>query len=81
MFNFLERFQNRHKNHTKKNLLKKMESNICRSRLSDKQYLQHMIPHHQVAIDISIMLQKKTKSPIMQEILRKLIWTQGMKLE
>ena len=35
-----------------------------------------MIPHHQVAIDISIMLQKISKSPVMQEILRKLIWTQ-----
>jgi uncharacterized protein (DUF305 family) len=35
-----------------------------------------MIPHHQVAIDISIMLQKISTSPVMQEILRKLIWTQ-----
>lgn len=35
-----------------------------------------MIPHHQVAVDISIMLQKQTKSPVMQNILRKLIWIQ-----
>ena len=52
------------------------EDNICRGKLTDKQYLQHMIPHHQVAIDISLMLQKKCKWPIMQDILRKLIWTQ-----
>ena len=32
-----------------------MKSNICRGYLSDKDYLLHMIPHHQVAVDISIM--------------------------
>ena len=26
------------------------------------EYLEHMIPHHQVAVDISIMLQKNKKS-------------------
>ena len=52
------------------------EDNICRGKLSDKEYLEHMIPHHQVAIDISVMLQKITKSPIMQDLIRKLIWTQ-----
>ena len=40
-----------------------------------------MIPHHQVAVDISVMLQKKTKSPVMQEILRKLIWTQNYEIK
>ena len=35
-----------------------------------------MIPHHQVAIDISILLQKKSKNPRMQGILRKIIWVQ-----
>ena len=48
----------------------------CDINITDKQYLFHMIPHHQVAIDISIMLQKKTKNPVMQKILRELIWTQ-----
>ena len=41
------------------------EDNVCRGKLTDKEYLQHMIPHHQVAVDISIMLQKVTKSPVM----------------
>ena len=49
---------------------------ICNSKLTDLEYLDHMIPHHQVAVDISEMLLKKTKSPIMHDILRKLIWTQ-----
>ena len=51
-------------------------NNICSDNLTDLQYLQHMIPHHQVAVDISIMLQKKTNSPVMHDIIRKLIWIQ-----
>ena len=64
-------------NHTHHNHKKKQkEVNICRSKLTDNEYLEHMIPHHQVAVDISILHQKKSKSPFMQEILRKLIWIQ-----
>ena len=51
-------------------------NNICNSKLKDIEYLEHMIPHHQVAVDISEILLKTTKSPIMHDILRKLIWTQ-----
>ena len=29
------------------------ENNVCRGKLSDIDYLKHMIPHHKVAIDIS----------------------------
>ena len=46
---------------------------ICSDNLTDNEYLEHMIPHHQVAVDISVMLQKKTKSAKMQKILRELI--------
>tara|TARA_A100001015_G_C15013074_1_gene724131 strand:- start:901 stop:1536 length:636 start_codon:yes stop_codon:yes gene_type:complete len=53
---------------------------ICRGYLTDLEYLEHMIPHHQVAIDISIELQKISKSPVMQEILRKLIFNQRMEI-
>ena len=31
-------------------------SNPCTDRLTDIEYLEHMIPHHQVAIDMSNML-------------------------
>ena len=51
--------------------------NICKDNLTDKEYLEHIIPHHQVAVDISIMLQKKSKYVKMQDILRKLIWIQN----
>ena len=50
--------------------------NPCGQYLNDTDYLLHMIPHHQVAVDISIEMQKKSHNPIMQNILRKLIWTQ-----
>tara|TARA_E500000178_G_scaffold309666_1_gene324207 strand:- start:35 stop:664 length:630 start_codon:yes stop_codon:yes gene_type:complete len=53
----------------------------CRTDLSDVEYLEHMIPHHQVAVDVSIILQKKTKWPIMKEVIRKLIWVQKYEIE
>lgn len=56
-------------------------SKPCSYNLNDIDYLKHMIPHHQVAIDISIMLQHKTKDPVMKEILRKLIWTQNYEIK
>ena len=52
----------------------------CSDNLTDKEYLLHMIPHHQVAIDISIMLQKKSNNPIMQDILRKIVWVQNYEI-
>ena len=71
------------KSEPKKSELKKSEpkseqkkSDPCSDNLTDLEYLEHMIPHHQVAIDISLLLQKITKNPTMQKILRVLIWTQ-----
>lgn len=59
---------------------KPYNSNPCGEYLSDKDYLLHMIPHHQVAIDISLELQRNSKNPVMHEILRKLIWTQNREI-
>lgn len=54
-----------------------MESDhLCRGTLTDKEYLIHMIDHHQVAIDISIEMQKNTNWTQLQDILRKIIWVQ-----
>ena len=50
--------------------------NPCTDYLSDIEFLEHMIPHHQVAIDMSVLLQPITKSPLMKEICRKIIWQQ-----
>ena len=40
-------------------------SNPCIDELSDSEYLIHMIPHHQVAIDMSELLIKVSKNPTM----------------
>ena len=60
-----------HSNHSNHN-----ESRICRTQLTEKEYFEHMIPHHQVAIDISKILIKQSKWTEILDILRKLIWTQ-----
>ena len=48
----------------------------CRVVLSDEEFLKHMIPHHQMAIDISIQHIQNTKTDIIMKVLRELIWTQ-----
>ena len=69
-------------NHSKHNMSNHASnSNPCIDELTDLEYLEHMIPHHQVAIDVSNMLIKITKSPEMHEIIRKLIWTQKYEIE
>ena len=45
----------------------------CTDNLTDLEYLEHMIPHHQVAVDMSLLLQPLSKNPIMQEFFRKII--------
>jgi len=45
--------------------------NTCKSKLTDREYLEHMIPHHQVAIDMSKMLQTKTEWIELQKNLEK----------
>ena len=54
--------------------------NPCDEYLSDRDYLLHMITHHQVAIDVSIEMQQKSNNPVMHEILRELIWTQNREI-
>ena len=62
--NFYEKFENVNINYP------------CRIVLSDEEFLKHMIPHHQMAIDISIEHIKNTKTDIIMKVLRELIWTQ-----
>ena len=45
----------------------------CTGTLTDLQYLEHMIPHHQVAIDMSNLLLEKSKNPIMLHLCRDII--------
>jgi uncharacterized protein (DUF305 family) len=68
---------NKHNAHIK---LKKIKSNPCIDKLSDLEYLEHMIPHHQVAIDMSILLQKYTSSDIMLNLCREIIRKQSYEI-
>ena len=68
-----------HTNHNNRNI-NNINNDPCGYNLSDIDYLKHMIPHHQVAVDISLLLQKKTSNPTMQSILRQLIWIQNYEI-
>ena len=45
-------------------------SNPCTDKLTNIEYLEHMIPHHQVAIDMSNLLAKKSQNPSMLHMCR-----------
>ena len=51
-------------------------SNPCTDILSDNEYLEHMIPHHQVAIDMSKLLMPISKNPDILALCRKIIRNQ-----
>ena len=59
-----------HSSHRK---IKFRKSNPCTDYLSEKEYLEHMIPHHQVAVDMSYLLIPKTKNPEMLHLCRNII--------
>ena len=68
-----------HMNHMD-NMDNSMMSNPCTDKLTDIEYLEHMIPHHQVAIDMSVMLQPKTSSDIMLTLCREIIRKQSYEI-
>ena len=45
-------------------------------KLDDKMYIEHMIPHHQVAVDMSKILIKNTKSDFMIKLAYRIIRSQ-----
>jgi uncharacterized protein (DUF305 family) len=51
-------------------------SNPCTDRLTDIEYLEHMIPHHQVAVDMSKILIKNTKNDFMLSLAYNIIKSQ-----
>lgn len=54
---------------------------VCRGYLTDQQYLEHMIPHHQVAIDMSVEQAKHTSNDRLAAVMRSLIWTQQYEID
>ena len=55
-------------------------SNPCTDRLTDLEYLEHMIPHHQVAIDMSNLLIPKTNNPTILHLCRDIIRKQDYEI-
>lgn len=53
----------------------------CRTVLSDEDFLNHMITHHQIAIDISNKHINHTKNDLMMTVLRELVWTQTYEIQ
>ena len=53
-----------------------MSHNPCTDKLSDMEYLKHMIPHHQVAVDMSKTLLKYTKNDFMINFAYRIIRSQ-----
>jgi len=55
-------------------------SNPCTDKLTDLEYIIHMIPHHQVAIDMSNLLIEKTNAPILLDLCRQIIRSQSYEI-
>jgi len=55
-------------------------SNPCTDKLTDLEYIIHMIPHHQVAIDMSNLLIQKTNAPILLNLCRQIIRSQSYEI-
>jgi len=68
-------------NHSNHNMVhSNLESNPCTDKLTDIEYLEHMIPHHQVAIDMSELLEPNTTNPVMLHLCRDIIRKQGYEI-
>ena len=50
-----------------------IEPNPCTDKLTDIEYLEHMIPHHQVAVDMSKRLLLYTNNSYLLDFSRNLI--------
>jgi hypothetical protein len=49
------------------------ETNICNKQLTDTEYIDHMITHHEVAVYMSESHLYNTKNPVILDILRNVI--------
>ena len=56
------------------------ETNICNKQLTDVEYINHMITHHEVAVYMSENHLHNTKNPIIMDILRNVIRLQNFEI-
>ena len=75
-----EHMTNRHEHHKNHTMNLKNGSNPCTDSLTDIEYLEHMIPHHQVAIDMSNMLIPHTNNAELLHLCRNIIRKQGYEI-
>ena len=64
----------------KNNKNNKNNTDPCSGYLSNKDYLIHMIPHHQVAVDMCNLMIPISKSKTIQNIYRTIIWNQNIEI-
>ena len=57
------------------------ESNICNKELTDDEYINHMITHHEVAVHMSEIHLHNTTNPIIFDILRNIIRLQNYEIK
>ena len=57
-----------------------MNTNPCTDFLSNKDYLEHMIPHHQVAIDMCNLMKPISKSKTIHYIYKIIIFNQKIEI-
>ena len=62
------------------NKLQNHSTNPCTDKLSDIEYLEHMIPHHQVAIDMSRLVQPRIESVTILSLCRDIIGKQSYEI-
>jgi len=75
-----EHMTNRHEHHKNHTMNLKNGSNPCTDSLTDIEYLEHMIPHHQVAIDMSNMLIPHTNNAELLHLCRNIIRKQAYEI-
>ena len=51
-------------------------NNLCHGEVTDDQFLEHMIPHHQMAIDMAQQVSKYSTNPAILSMARDIIWSQ-----
>ena len=51
-------------------------NHLCHGKVTDDQFLEHMIPHHQMAIDMAQQVSKYSTNPAILSMARDIIWSQ-----
>lgn len=51
-------------------------NHLCHGKITDDQFLEHMIPHHQMAIDMAQQVSRYSNNPAILSLARDIIWSQ-----